>query len=129
MTETEPGGKKKANSTFSRLTFRNLSLKTNSKDKKAKSPVKDGVDVNQNDVSNRHSTAAVTSWESGMQPQQGRLTGIALQSFDAILPSDVSFKEGDHIIILTRTETQFDWWEGTVNGKTGIFPANYIKVL
>ncbi|WAR02747.1 SH3Y1-like protein, partial [Mya arenaria] len=35
---------------------------------------------------------------------------------------------GDVISVLTRTETQNDWWEGSCRGNTGIFPANYVKV-
>ena len=37
---------------------------------------------------------------------------------------DLNFKEGD---VITITKSDGDWWEGTVNGQTGIFPANYVK--
>ncbi|XP_072182010.1 uncharacterized protein [Diadema setosum] len=57
------------------------------------------------------------------------LIGQAVQPFTAILRCDLTFEVGDKIVILTRTEKQFDWWEGTVRGQTGIFPANYILVL
>lgn len=53
----------------------------------------------------------------------------AIRPFDAILPCDLSFVAGDKITIITRTEKQFDWWEGKLKGKTGIFPANYVRVL
>eukprot|EP00057_Strongylocentrotus_purpuratus_P024196 XP_011678670.1 PREDICTED: SH3 domain-containing YSC84-like protein 1 [Strongylocentrotus purpuratus] len=55
--------------------------------------------------------------------------GQALHSFTAILRCDLTFEAGDQILILTRTSKQFDWWEGTVRGQTGIFPANFIQVL
>ena len=52
----------------------------------------------------------------------------ALYDFHGVMPCDLQFKKGQRIAIVTRTETQNDWWEGTVNGKTGIFPANYVSL-
>ena len=38
--------------------------------------------------------------------------------------------EGELIEIRTRTHTQQDWWEGTGrDGRLGIFPANYVRLL
>lgn len=53
----------------------------------------------------------------------------AIHPFTAQLPCDLSFKTGDQIEVLTRTETQDDWWEGRLHGTVGIFPANYVKIL
>lgn len=53
----------------------------------------------------------------------------AVWSFKGQLPCDLSFKAGDRIEIRTRTGKQDDWWEGVINGRIGIFPANYVKVL
>jgi len=52
----------------------------------------------------------------------------ALYDFHGEMPCDLQFKKGQRIAIVTQTETQDDWWEGTVNGKTGIFPANYVSL-
>ena len=52
----------------------------------------------------------------------------ALYGFKGELPCDLQFNKGQRIAIITRTATQNDWWEGTVNGKTGIFPANYVHL-
>ena len=43
-------------------------------------------------------------------------------------PSDLTFNEGDMIYV---TATSGDWWTGSINdqGKSGIFPANYVKKL
>jgi len=35
---------------------------------------------------------------------------------------------GEVITVLTRTDTQADWWEGKLHGRVGIFPANYVKM-
>ena len=43
-------------------------------------------------------------------------------------PADLNFNEGDMIFV---TSTDGDWWSGTIadQGKSGIFPANYVKKL
>ncbi|KAF8656795.1 hypothetical protein AX16_002347 [Volvariella volvacea WC 439] len=40
---------------------------------------------------------------------------------------DLSFKEGDIIDIVE--ETNEHWWVGRVNGKQGLFPANYVEKI
>ncbi|XP_077979116.1 SH3 domain-containing YSC84-like protein 1 isoform X2 [Glandiceps talaboti] len=76
--------------------------------------------------SNRSSLASIDATETDWNaPTKCR----AMYDFTGILPCDVTFTKGDTIEILTRTETQNDWWEGSVRGKTGIFPANYVKVV
>ncbi|XP_036235621.1 SH3 domain-containing YSC84-like protein 1 isoform X5 [Molothrus ater] len=52
----------------------------------------------------------------------------ALYSFEGQQPGDLTFKAGDRITVTTKTNSQFDWWEGTIGGKTGIFPANYVAI-
>ena len=43
-------------------------------------------------------------------------------------PADLNFNEGDMIFV---TGSEGDWWSGTIadQGKSGIFPANYVKKL
>lgn len=40
---------------------------------------------------------------------------------------DLSFKTGDRIEIVKRSESQEDWWTGRVNGAEGVFPGNYVQ--
>jgi amphiphysin len=51
----------------------------------------------------------------------------ALYDFDAQAAGDLSFKTGDRIEIVTKTESQEDWWTGRVNGAEGVFPGNYVQ--
>ncbi|EGN92669.1 hypothetical protein SERLA73DRAFT_116945 [Serpula lacrymans var. lacrymans S7.3] len=51
----------------------------------------------------------------------------ALYDFDAQASGDLSFKTGDRIEIVTKTESQEDWWTGRVNGEEGVFPGNYVQ--
>ncbi|NXK94908.1 SH3Y1 protein, partial [Formicarius rufipectus] len=52
----------------------------------------------------------------------------ALYSFEGQQPGDLTFKAGDKITVTTKTNSQFDWWEGRLGGQTGIFPANYVAI-
>ena len=53
---------------------------------------------------------------------------VALYSFDGQGEGDLSFREGDRIKVVKKTETDQDWWTGELaNGARGTFPANYCK--
>jgi hypothetical protein len=47
---------------------------------------------------------------------------IAKFTFDGEQPGDLSFKKGEIITILKRTNNATDWWTGRVGSKEGIFP-------
>lgn len=48
-------------------------------------------------------------------------------NFKQINEDELSFSKGD-MIIVTRQE-EGGWWEGTLNGKTGWFPSNYVREI
>ncbi|PVI03704.1 hypothetical protein DM02DRAFT_612003 [Periconia macrospinosa] len=53
-------------------------------------------------------------------------TATALYDYDAAEDNELSFPEG-----ATITSVEFpdeDWWFGTYNGATGLFPANYVEL-
>uniref|UniRef100_A0A3B3CCQ4 SH3 domain-containing YSC84-like protein 1 n=1 Tax=Oryzias melastigma TaxID=30732 RepID=A0A3B3CCQ4_ORYME len=57
----------------------------------------------------------------------GPLVVTAMHQFTAVNPGDLSFSPGDKITVITRTESQYDWWEGKLaDGRVGIFPANFV---
>jgi SH3 domain-containing YSC84-like protein 1 len=47
---------------------------------------------------------------------------IAKFTFDGEQGGDLSFKKGDIITIVKRTENETDWWTGRIGGREGIFP-------
>lgn len=52
---------------------------------------------------------------------------MAIYDFQAENPQELEFKEGD--IIELKKKLDDNWFEGVVNGKTGIFPISYVRVL
>jgi len=53
---------------------------------------------------------------------------IALFTFDGEQPGDLGFKKGDVITVTKKTDSTNDWWTGIIGTRTGIFPANYVKM-
>ncbi|KAF8330439.1 uncharacterized protein EI90DRAFT_3060751 [Cantharellus anzutake] len=60
-------------------------------------------------------------------PQSQPVYVIALYDFEAQADGDLSFKVGDHIEIVKRSDSAEDWWTGKVNGVQGVFPGNYVQ--
>ncbi|KAL3418932.1 sh3 domain signaling protein [Phlyctema vagabunda] len=52
---------------------------------------------------------------------------VALYDFAGQGSGDLSFKEGDRIRVVKKTDSTEDWWEGELKGVKGSFPANYCK--
>ncbi|KAJ2233215.1 hypothetical protein H4R99_006569 [Coemansia sp. RSA 1722] len=53
---------------------------------------------------------------------------VAMYDFKGDQPDDLMFTKGDIIIVTKKTDTQDDWWQGKCNGRTGSFPANYVRL-
>ena len=63
-----------------------------------------------------------------MPPKPPRKAYVQAQ-FDFTGPEkgDLAFKRGDRIEVLVRTAGGADWWTGRLDGRIGLFPANYTK--
>lgn len=48
---------------------------------------------------------------------------VALYDFEAQADGDLSFKSGDRIELVERTDSSEDWWTGKVDGRQGVFPG------
>nr|1YNZ_A Chain A, Pin3p [Saccharomyces cerevisiae]1ZX6_A Chain A, Ypr154wp [Saccharomyces cerevisiae] len=49
----------------------------------------------------------------------------ALYQFDPQQDGDLGLKPGDKVQLLEKLSPE--WYKGSCNGRTGIFPANYVK--
>ncbi|KAJ2723023.1 BAR adaptor protein Hob1 [Coemansia sp. Benny D115] len=63
-------------------------------------------------------------------PQPAANNGVqfveALYDYAAQADGDLSFKEGDRIELIKRTEAKDDWWTGRLRGVVGVFPGTYV---
>ncbi|KAI5860192.1 BAR-domain-containing protein [Durotheca rogersii] len=55
-------------------------------------------------------------------------TATALYDYSAQAEGDISFRAGDVIEIVSRTQNENEWWVGKCHGKQGQFPGNYVKI-
>uniref|UniRef100_A0A8C6WFL2 SH3 domain-containing YSC84-like protein 1 n=1 Tax=Neogobius melanostomus TaxID=47308 RepID=A0A8C6WFL2_9GOBI len=68
------------------------------------------------------------AWGGGGGSAPAHLVVTATHEFTGQQPGDLSFSPGDRINVITKTDNQYDWWEGQLaDGRTGIFPANFVS--
>ncbi|CAN8106502.1 unnamed protein product [Discula destructiva] len=69
------------------------------------------------------------------KPKPSRLSGAppvetvtALYDYSAQAEGDLSFRAGEVIEIVSRTQNENEWWIGKLQGRQGQFPGNYVKL-
>ncbi|CAM4880314.1 unnamed protein product [Rotaria socialis] len=62
------------------------------------------------------------------QNNVGKTLVTALYAFKAQNTDELSFAKNDSIVI-TQAPSDGGWWEGTLDGKTGWFPSNYVEQI
>lgn len=63
-------------------------------------------------------------------PQPGEsVTVRALFDYDAADDTELSFNVDDLIVMHTSDSSIEGWYEGELNGKTGLFPANFVELV
>ncbi|XXH03521.1 cysteine desulfurase [Hypoxylon texense] len=55
-------------------------------------------------------------------------TATALYDYSAQAENDISFRAGDIIEIVSRTQNENEWWTGKCHGKQGQFPGTYLLI-
>ena len=61
------------------------------------------------------------------KPSETVLYVTALYDFGGQGDGDLTFREGDRIKVVKKTESTDDWWMGELRGVKGAFPANYVQ--
>uniref|UniRef100_A0A3B4BJ09 SH3 domain-containing protein n=1 Tax=Periophthalmus magnuspinnatus TaxID=409849 RepID=A0A3B4BJ09_9GOBI len=78
-------------------------------------------------VWNRAKDGRLTMWCKVYEVNKLYISFIALHTYESSNPEDLSFQEGDKILLLSRINQ--DWLEGQCGEKTGIFPASFVEEL
>ncbi|ORX54881.1 hypothetical protein BCR36DRAFT_348068 [Piromyces finnis] len=82
-------------------------------------------DVNQRSSFSRPNTTAKVP---PAIPQRSTVQYVtALYDFTAQNAGDISFRRGDKIEIVKKTNNKNEWWTGKINGQVGQFPGNYVE--
>ncbi|THH29706.1 hypothetical protein EUX98_g4485 [Antrodiella citrinella] len=64
-----------------------------------------------------------------LKPSDGVARAIALFDFNAVQDGDLSFTKGQVITVKYMNSNTDTWWLGRVDGREGIFPANFVEVV
>ena len=54
---------------------------------------------------------------------------IALFPYEANHEDELTLKENDTILLLSTDLPDKGWWKGQLNGKIGVFPDNFVKLI
>ncbi|KAG8450620.1 hypothetical protein GDO86_003045, partial [Hymenochirus boettgeri] len=49
--------------------------------------------------------------------------------YEALNEDELTIREGDIVLIINKECIDVGWWEGELNGRRGVFPDNFVKVL
>ena len=56
-------------------------------------------------------------------------TCLALFPYEAANDDELTLKEGDIIVLLSREVADKGWWRGELRGRVGVFPDNFVEVI
>ncbi|XP_044139914.1 SH3 domain-containing kinase-binding protein 1 isoform X2 [Bufo gargarizans] len=49
--------------------------------------------------------------------------------YEALNEDELTIREGDIVIVINKDCVDMGWWEGELNGRRGVFPDNFVKLL
>lgn len=77
------------------------------------------------------STSTTTSLPPKLPPKRvaGKQLARVLFPYKGQHEDELSIQEGDIITILSKDVEDQGWWKGELNGRVGVFPDNYVKLI
>ncbi|XP_017823981.1 rho guanine nucleotide exchange factor 6 isoform X9 [Callithrix jacchus] len=122
---------------FSKVLSTLLAVNKATEDQLSERPCGHSSSLSAANTSQTNPQGAVSSTASGLQRQSKTVEMTENGSHQLIVKARFNFKQtnedelsvckGD-IIYVTRVE-EGGWWEGTLNGRTGWFPSNYVREI
>lgn len=107
-----------------------LSLQEYELAKKKNESLSKNIDEDKNNASTTNNmnnlNVQVREQESTRKKSQLRRVK-AMYDLKSTEPDELSFRKGDVIVVLEQVYR--DWWRGSLHGKIGIFPINYVSPL
>uniref|UniRef100_A0AAR2IHM7 SLIT-ROBO Rho GTPase-activating protein 3-like n=1 Tax=Pygocentrus nattereri TaxID=42514 RepID=A0AAR2IHM7_PYGNA len=82
--------------------------------------------LEQEDIEPAVEEGEVESDASPNKEAKEELEAVALFDYTARSSAELSFKQGEHLILHSKASS--DWWRGEVNGSKGLIPIKYITV-
>lgn len=74
-------------------------------------------------------TSASSTTIPCLPPKPVRERCKVLYPYDAQNEDELTLKEEDILILISREAPDKGWWRGELNGRTGLFPDNFVTVL
>ncbi|CAG5853966.1 unnamed protein product [Menidia menidia] len=78
--------------------------------------------LGEEEASDSKSSAATDATDSADSQQLEEY--VALYTYESPQPGDLTFREGDVILVSKR---EGEWWNGSIGDQRGLFPSNYVK--
>ena len=64
-----------------------------------------------------------------MASPKRQIVVVAQYACAAEANDELSFKAGDRIVVTKQVNwPSIGWWEGSLNGRIGLFPSNYVRL-
>lgn len=54
---------------------------------------------------------------------------VVLFPYNAVNDDELSLEEGQIITIVTKDVEDKGWWKGEIDGRVGVFPDNFVKLI
>ena len=54
---------------------------------------------------------------------------VVVYPYQAINDDELSLAEGQIVTVVSRDVEDKGWWKGEVDGRTGVFPDNFVKLI